>query len=41
MLDLNNAEIADLLSRFVQEKGLDRRGKGDQGASQVVAGAND
>jgi hypothetical protein len=26
MLDLNNVQVADLLSRFLKEKGLDRAG---------------
>jgi hypothetical protein len=35
MSDLNNAEIADLLSKFLHEKGLDRRGhRDDRSASR-------
>ncbi len=29
MSDLNNVRVADLLSRYLAEKGLDRRGRGD------------
>lgn len=41
MLDLDNGEIADLLSRFLREKGLDRRGKGHKRPSPDVARADD
>jgi hypothetical protein len=36
MLDLNNVQIADLLSQFLREKGLDKRGGHGKSHSEVA-----